>query len=132
MRLMSWNCRGVGRAPTARSLKALVRDEGPDVLFLVETKVKSPKLEKLKVGMGFANFFGVDRIGKADSLSIFWKLGFELEIVFSNSHVIAALVYFDPPDNVWLLLAVYGLPYFAKRKKFWSLMENLISRFVGH
>ena len=132
MRLMSWNYRGVGRAPTARSLKALVRDESPDVLFLAETKVKSPKLEKLKVGMGFANFFGVDRIGKAGGLAIFWKLGVELEIVFSNSHVIAALVYSDPPDNVWLLLTVYGLPYFAKRKKFWSLMEDLISKFARH
>jgi endonuclease/exonuclease/phosphatase (EEP) superfamily protein YafD len=131
MRLLSWNCRGIGRAPTARSLKALVRDEGPDVLFLAETKVSSPRLEKLKVGMGFSNFFCVDSEGKARGLAIFWKLGVELEVVFSNSHIIAALVYSDPPDNVWLLLAVYGLPYFSKRKKFWNLMEDLISRFDG-
>jgi hypothetical protein len=131
MRLLSWNCRGIGRAPTARSLKALVRDEGPDVLFLAETKVSSPRLEKLKVGMGFSNFFCVDSEGKAGGLAIFWKLGVELEVVFSNSHIIAALVYSDPPDNVWLLLAVYGPPYFSKRKKFWNLMEDLISRFDG-
>ena len=57
MRLLSWNYRGVRKAPTVRSLKAFVHDEDPDVLFLVETKVSFPRLEKLKVGMGFSNFF---------------------------------------------------------------------------
>ena len=51
--------------------------------------------------------------------------------MFSNSYVIVAFVYSDPPGNVWLLLVVYGPPYFSKRKKFWSLMEDLISRFDG-
>ena len=113
------------------TLKALVRDEGLNVLFLVETKVASLRLEKLKVGMGFSSFFCVNSEGKAGGFAIFWKLGVELEVVFSNSHVIVALVYSDPPDNVWLLLAVFGPPYFSKRKKFWSLMEDLISRFDG-
>uniref|UniRef100_A0A2N9G7V8 Reverse transcriptase domain-containing protein n=1 Tax=Fagus sylvatica TaxID=28930 RepID=A0A2N9G7V8_FAGSY len=106
MRLMSWNCRGIGRAPTARTLKTLVRGECPDVLFLAKTKVKSPRIENLKAGMGFSNCFSVDSINKAGGLAIFWKQGVEMEVVFSNHNVIAALISSDPLDHVWLLLAV--------------------------
>jgi hypothetical protein len=70
------------------------------VLFLAETKVSSPRLEKLKVGMGLSNFFCVDSEGKTEGIVIFWKLSVELEVVFFNSHVIAAFIYSDPPDNV--------------------------------
>ena len=111
MRLLSWNCRGIGGASTARSLKALVRGKSPNVLFLAESKVKSPRLEKLKVGMGFSKFFGVDSVGKASGLVLFWKKGVKVEVVFSNSNVIAALVYSVPTNHMWLLLAVHSPPY---------------------
>uniref|UniRef100_A0A2N9J298 CCHC-type domain-containing protein n=1 Tax=Fagus sylvatica TaxID=28930 RepID=A0A2N9J298_FAGSY len=118
MRILSWNCRGVGRAPTAKTLKALVRDEGPDVLFVSEFKVKSLNLKKLKVSMGFSRFFGVDCVGKAGGLAFFWKLGVDLEVVYSDNYVITALVYSDPLESVWLLIAAYRPPYVAKRRSF--------------
>ncbi len=64
MRILSWNCWGVGRTPTVRALKALIRSEGPDIVFVVETKSSSPKLEKVKSSMGFAGLFCVDAVGK--------------------------------------------------------------------
>uniref|UniRef100_A0A2N9HFT5 Reverse transcriptase domain-containing protein n=1 Tax=Fagus sylvatica TaxID=28930 RepID=A0A2N9HFT5_FAGSY len=69
-------------------------------------KVKSPKLEKLKVSMGFSRFFGVDCVGKVGGLALFWKLGVDLEVVYSDNHVIAALVYSYPPDffGLWLII----------------------------
>ena len=53
MRLLSWNCLGAGRALTVRAFKALVRYEGLEIVFVSETKAKSPKLEKLKIGLGW-------------------------------------------------------------------------------
>jgi hypothetical protein len=47
MRILAWNCRGAGRAPIVRTISALSYSEGPDVLFLAETKIASPKLESL-------------------------------------------------------------------------------------
>uniref|UniRef100_A0A2N9IMG3 CCHC-type domain-containing protein n=1 Tax=Fagus sylvatica TaxID=28930 RepID=A0A2N9IMG3_FAGSY len=93
MRLLSWNCRGAGRALTVRALKALVR------------------------------------VGKSGGLALFWKMGVELEVVYSDNNLIAALVYSDPPKNAWLLLAVYGPPCAANRNHFWSLLENLVNSF---
>ena len=118
MRLLSWNCLGAGRALTVRAFKALVRYEGLEIVFVSETKAKSPKLEKLKIGLGYPNFFGVDCSGKVEGLALFWRLGVELEVVYADKNCIAALIYSDLPETVWFLILVYGPPYFAKKKKF--------------
>ena len=47
MRTLAWNCRGVGRAPTVRALKALIRDESLDVVFIAESKSKARRIERI-------------------------------------------------------------------------------------
>uniref|UniRef100_A0A2N9HUR9 Endonuclease/exonuclease/phosphatase domain-containing protein n=1 Tax=Fagus sylvatica TaxID=28930 RepID=A0A2N9HUR9_FAGSY len=41
IRIISWNCRGLGNQFAVRSLCQLVKNEGPKVLFLMETKLDS-------------------------------------------------------------------------------------------
>ena len=82
MRILSWNYRGVGKAPTVRALKTLARGEALDVLFLAETKVKSPRIDHVRSKMGFYGSYCVDAIRKAGGLALFWKTGVELEVVF--------------------------------------------------
>lgn len=43
MRILSWNCRCPGRASTASALKALVREEWSDVVFISESKASLQK-----------------------------------------------------------------------------------------
>jgi hypothetical protein len=54
-----------------------------------------------------------------------------LEVVFSNKHIIASLIYSDPLDSPWMLLSIRGSPEHKFRKKFWVLMKDLISSFSG-
>ena len=69
MRLLSWNYRGAGRPPTVRAIKALAHKESPDMLFVSETKLKSPKVERLRLSMDFDESFCVDSFGKAGGLA---------------------------------------------------------------
>ena len=46
MRILSRNCRGASKAPTVRALKALVHKESPYIIFVSESKAKSPRVEK--------------------------------------------------------------------------------------
>jgi exonuclease III len=41
MKLISWNCRGLGNATAVRALKKLIKDQTPDIVFLMETKLKT-------------------------------------------------------------------------------------------
>ena len=85
----------------------------------------------MKNSMGFSNYCCADSRGKAGGLSLFWKVGVELEVVFSNKNVIVALIYSDPSKCAWLLIAVHGPPYMTKKHQFWELMAEIIDSFVG-
>ena len=39
MRTLAWHCQGAGRALTIRALKALIREESPDVVFIAESNL---------------------------------------------------------------------------------------------
>ncbi len=66
------------------------------LFFLLENKVSSPIIDKIKHSLGFANFYCVDSEGRAEGLALFWKLGVEMKVVFTNKNVMASLVYSDP------------------------------------
>ena len=54
MRIFSWNCRGAGKAPTVRAIKALSKESCPYVLFLAESK---SILEYIRLKIGFEKCF---------------------------------------------------------------------------
>ena len=126
MRLLSWNCQGAGKALTARALKALVSENSPDIVFLSETKSDVKKIEKIRLSLNFVDCLCVEAFGKAGGLALFWRKGVELEVVYSDNQIIAALIYSDPPDSTWLLLTIRGPHEQRFRKRFWALMKDLI------
>ena len=110
MRALAWNCWGDGRSPTIRAIKELIRVSCPDLVFLSETKLKSAGIDKIKAKLNFFDSYYVDVIGKAGGLALFWRMGVDLEVVFSDDNVIVALIYSDPVRSPWLLFFIYGPP----------------------
>jgi hypothetical protein len=53
MILMSWNCRGLGNPEAVRALHLMVKTKGPQVLFLMETKLDAGRMEKDSRSVGF-------------------------------------------------------------------------------
>ena len=52
MRFLAWNFRGAGRAPTIKALKALAREESPDIIFFIaESKAKA---KRINIKCGFS------------------------------------------------------------------------------
>jgi exonuclease III len=42
MKILAWNCRGLARPVAVWTLRRLIRDQSPDILFLSETKISPP------------------------------------------------------------------------------------------
>ena len=118
MRTLACNCRGAGKASTVRSLRSLIRNSNPYLVFLSETKIKTLRVEKIRVKLNFVDSFCVDANGRLGGLAILWRHGMELEVVYSSRYVIATLIYSNPPRTPWLFFFVYGPPSRAKRKQF--------------
>lgn len=71
MIFLSWNCRGLENFRTVHALNDLVRDHKPSVLFLIKTLSVASRIEEMRVRLGFANSFSVDRVGRNGGLAVF-------------------------------------------------------------
>ncbi|KAA3460676.1 nucleolin-like [Gossypium australe] len=63
MKIISWNVRGLGQSRTVKRLKNKLRYIQPQILFLMETKVTSRKMESIRRRCGFMNGIDVDAVG---------------------------------------------------------------------
>lgn len=53
MKIISWNCRGLGNLRAVPTLKDLIRCHRPDVLVLMETLAIVRRIEEIRVQVGF-------------------------------------------------------------------------------
>jgi exonuclease III len=71
MKIMAWNCRGLGNAPAVRELLRCQKAEDADVLFLSETKMDEGRLMSFKQKLGLGNLVVVDCEEKGGGLQCF-------------------------------------------------------------
>ncbi|XP_042504810.1 uncharacterized protein LOC122081684 [Macadamia integrifolia] len=124
MKILSWNCRGLGRAPTIRSLLHLSKQEKPDVVFLIETKCGQQRVEQLKRRLCMDDSFSIDSHRASGGLALFWKQHIDLEILSSNRHFIDSMVKLDN-GIAFFLTSVYGDPVRENRQQVWDQLMQL-------
>ena len=91
MKLLSWNCRGIGDPAIVRELRDLVEISSPAILCLVETQLQKSRVEGLRFSLGYDFSFGVGSSGRSGSLCIFWKNSVDVVIKKSEYHVMPGL-----------------------------------------
>ena len=110
MNIISWNCRGLGNPRTVNELYRLVKAKKTSLVFLMETKLRKEKLERVRVKLGFPNMFEVDSVGKSGGLALFWNKEEKVEIQnFSRRHINASVIY-GRSGNPWKFTSFYGHP----------------------
>ncbi|KAJ4966991.1 hypothetical protein NE237_018840 [Protea cynaroides] len=60
MKILSWNCQGLGSSPTIRALFNLLRQKHLDIVFLMETSLTQRKIDHLFQHSNFSQSFIVD------------------------------------------------------------------------
>lgn len=73
MRIASWNIHGLGQPPTVYRLNNKLREISPQVLFLMETKLSTRRMENVRRKCGFVHGLDVDAVGSKGGLSLSWK-----------------------------------------------------------
>ena len=64
MKLLCWNCHGLGHPYSIRALRRLVKEERPDLVFLSETKKKVCELQSLRSMFGLSSMIKMDCEGE--------------------------------------------------------------------
>ena len=89
MRILSWNCQGLGNPWIGRSLHKLVREQAPMVCFLMETRLDKEGFQKLYKYLPFQNRIIVKQPDLRGGLAFLWKSELNINLVnFSANHIL--------------------------------------------
>ncbi|GMI64491.1 hypothetical protein HRI_000118400 [Hibiscus trionum] len=125
MKLLSWNVRGLGQPRTVNRLKHLLRDLKPDVIFLIETKLQGPSMEKVRKKCGYSNGVDVPSNGRSGGLSFAWKESVAVTLKSYSDRHIDVLIDKDADGNLWRCTGFYGAPEVQNRAHTWNLLRQL-------
>lgn len=99
MKFLSWNCQGLGSPLTIQSLRVLVTQEKPSLVFLMETKNKEQKVLKLRRKLKFQNSYLVNPIGIGGGMALFWNDQLEISVEAATDHFIHVLCHLGIPSD---------------------------------
>ena len=137
MRVLSWNCRGMGSKWTISYLSEIRHKHKPDFLFLAETKQEPGFVQKFQDHFGYDNLVTVDPLGRSGGLALFYNNEYQVRVLYSSNRMIdveaealgkkvyITFVYGDPVqkmrEQVWERLTRYGLV----RSEPWFIIGDL-------
>ncbi|XP_020992689.1 uncharacterized protein LOC110278775 [Arachis duranensis] len=107
MKLLSWNCQGLGRPLTIHNLKRICKSYSPEVGFICETKNQSRQVEGKLRSCGFKEWFIVDPDGLLGGLAMAWRDGCTVQILQHGRFFIAASVLTAGSNDPYGVLGVY-------------------------
>lgn len=128
MKLLCWNCQGLGNLLTVQALKALSAKEKPDLLFLMETKNWELVLNILQHTLHYNRSFVQNPVDTVGGLAVFWNDTISLEIEgFSEDYF--DMVCRDLSDDRLMRITCLHAPFsYHNRQLFWETLR-IISTF---
>ena len=126
MRALSLNCCGLGNPQTVNELHDVMKKEGPNLVFLMETRLSVNCLEWLRVRLRICGCLGVDRHGHGGGLALLWDSSVSVNIEsYSDHHINAEIVASD--GILWRFTGFYGYLETTLCHRSWSLLKHLHS-----
>lgn len=127
MKMISWNCWGLGNPLAVRALLRLIRLENPHLVLLMETRMKEREVEKIRGRDGFNSELVVPCVGqgreRAGSLTLWWNDSLEISLSsFSQNHI-SGEVKDEEDDSPWFFSSVYGFLVEGQKRMMWELVK---------
>ncbi|XP_042974736.1 uncharacterized protein LOC122306373 [Carya illinoinensis] len=124
MRILSWNCRGLGNPRTVQTLRMIVKEKMPDVVFHMETKLPYGRADGIAKTLKFEGCCVSEAVGRSGGLILLWKQKDQVELVNFSRHHFNVLVNDTQCNFKWLLTCFYGHPNANLRKQTWDLLSS--------
>ena len=124
MKILSWNCRGLGNPRTIQSLGLLTKAKGPEVVFLMETKLWYKRAHLVAKKLNYEGCLVVEAIGRSGGLLLLWKQDVKVELLNYSQRHINVFITDEPGGSRWLLTYFYGNFEVSQRKGSFELLNS--------
>ncbi|XP_071905749.1 uncharacterized protein [Coffea arabica] len=123
MRVLVWNCQGVGSPLTIPHLREVINLSSPNILFLCETKNRSKYMEKVKNILKFDEAVIVESMNRAGGMALFWKEEIKIKQVLRSAFTKKAQVEDRESRSEWWFIGVYASCDDQIRKQQWKVIQ---------
>lgn len=111
MRLISWNCQGLGSSLTGNALQKLCKIQKPQLLFLMETRQPEDFIVSWKRKLKFTKHFVVNSINTDGGLALFWDDSVQITVLDYSPNYVDTMVCFVSIGFVCKITLLYGNPH---------------------
>ena len=133
--MVGWNCRGKGRnLDTSKKMEYLARLKsltGAQVLFVSETRSSKCTVGQLNNRFNTAGSYVMPSNGLSGGLWLLWTDEVQVDVKFSNHHVILANVVIVATRREFALACVYGDPHHRETWLIWNHISNFVYDNLG-
>ncbi|XP_017636142.1 uncharacterized protein LOC108478216 [Gossypium arboreum] len=125
MKIICWNIRGLGNPREVRRLLFSLKQQNPQMVFFMETKINEKWMKKIRRRCGFGNGIDVSAEGSRGGICLAWKEDIQVSLkIFSLTHI-DVLVKGENITDEWRFKGFYGSPYIQNKNVSWNLLRNL-------
>ncbi|KAA3479379.1 expansin-A1-like [Gossypium australe] len=125
MKTICWNVRGLGSSRAVRRLHYLIKQQHPQLVFLMETKLDQKRMERVRRRCGFTNGIDIEAEGSRGRLCLAWKGDIDVIIKSNSKWHIDAMVGGENGQDDWRFTGFYGSPYLKDNNIAWDVLRRL-------
>ena len=107
MKLLHWNCQGLGSALIVPHLKDIRRTHNPDIMLLVETNNVNSVAKGLANDLGYHNSVIVSASGISGGSAIFWNERVKITFL-DNPNLYCTNMTVEDDTNTFWFSYIYG------------------------
>lgn len=125
MKILSWNCRGLGEPATVSQLQESIRLHLPDMVFLCETKEAVKYVSSVCRKLNFGERWAVcEPRGKKGGMLIALKEGVEVKQIKKSEFCMEVQVEnVDEGENFWAIF-VHASTEASEEKDQWEILKS--------
>ncbi|XP_072094190.1 uncharacterized protein [Arachis hypogaea] len=131
MKLLSWNCRSLGRPLTIHNLKGICKSYSPEVDFICETRNQSRQVEGKLRSCGYKKWFIMDSDGLSEDLAMAWRDGCTVQILQYGRFFIAASDLIASSNDPYGILGVHLSSNDQHRMAQFAKLTSVTQQFGG-
>ncbi|TYG70857.1 hypothetical protein ES288_D05G347900v1 [Gossypium darwinii] len=124
MKLLCWNCRGLGNPAIVRELKQLIVANNPDIIFLSETTKNANGFPRIQNLFRMRGGLAMSSEGRSGGIALMSREGVDVAIHNYSKHRIDSLVQLENQCNL-IFTGFYGYEDPNLRSSSWDMLRRV-------